>query len=196
MESSLWPEVVLADATGELLYWRRVWADSLLSSLDHTISWRQDSFRIYGREHPLPRLTAWYGDPGAIYRYSGIVNEPQPWTPLLLEIKARVEQIVGQEFNSVLANRYAHGGQHQGYHADDEVELGVKPCIASVSFGATRRFRVLARDKSRSFALDLEDGSLLVMRGAMQEHYVHALSKTAKPVGLRINLTFRQIFKG
>jgi alkylated DNA repair dioxygenase AlkB len=166
---------------------------SLLDELDREIVWRQDRIKIFGRTNPLPRLTAYYGDPGTAYKYSGIVNEPEPWTPTLLTLRKSLRDALGADFNAVLVNRYADGSQHMGYHADDEPELGPSPLIASLSFGATRRFLVKSCDGRERFALDLEDRSLLIMAGSFQLDYRHALAKTKRQVGLRINLTFRQV---
>jgi len=159
----------------------------LLTELD----WRQDTARIVGREVQLPRLTAWYGDAG--YRYSGIDNSPEPWLPTLLELKATAEDLAGTTFNSVLANLYRDGRDSMGWHSDDERELGVDPVIASLSFGAVRRFRLKHKREPLSLALDLQPGSCLVMAGTLQHHWRHALPKTSKPVGPRVNLTFRLI---
>lgn len=186
-------QVIISETVGEICYWPKVWLTSQFEELDQEILWRQDSIKIFGRKVPLPRLTAWYGDPGATYSYSGILNQPQLWTDRLKQLKIQVESIAQQPFNAMLANRYAGGHQYQGYHADDEKELGVRPVIASVSFGGTRRFVIREKHGQRRFSIDLEDGSLLVMRGALQEHFEHAIMKTQKPVAPRINLTFRRI---
>ena len=162
--------------------------DRLLAEID----WRQDEARIMGRTVALPRLTAWYGDAG--YRYSGIDNPPRPWLPLLLELKGVAETLAGARFNSVLLNLYRDGRDGMGWHSDDERSLGPEPVIASLSFGATRRFRL--KHKTRTdhvLALDLPSGSCLVMAGSLQHHWRHALPKTARPVGPRVNLTFRLI---
>jgi len=169
-------------------------ADRLLQELLATTEWRQDSMTIFGRTTPLPRLTAWYGDPGIRYIYSGIVNEPLPWTPALMEVKNAVETACGAEFNGVLLNRYRAGRDGMGWHSDDEPEFGERPIIASVSFGATRRFQL--KHKRRAdvrAAVDLTHGSLLVMRGETQANWLHQIPKTAKAVDERINLTFRKV---
>ncbi len=165
-------------------------ADELLS----TTAWRQDEMSMYGRSVAIPRLQAWYGDPGCSYTYSGIEMEALPWTRALLEVKAAVEPEAGVTFNSVLCNRYRDGADSVAWHADDEPELGIDPVIASVSFGAVRPFRFRHRfDPSLSFELVLEPGSVVVMRGATQARWHHQIPKTARPVGERINLTFRVI---
>lgn len=156
------------------------------------IDWRQDVARIMGRHVALPRLTAWYGEAG--YRYSGIDNPPRPWLPVLLELKAAAEWLAAARFNSVLLNLYRDGRDGMGWHSDDERPLGRDPVIASLSFGATRRFRL--KHKSRPdlvLGIDLAPGSCLIMAGPLQHHWRHALPKTARPVGPRVNLTFRLI---
>jgi alkylated DNA repair dioxygenase AlkB len=182
---------------GELRWWPEAFpaadAARLFALLRATLPWQQERLTIFGREHPVPRLVAWHGDPGARYRYSGVLHEPAAWTDTLLEIRARVEALSGHRYNSVLANLYRDGRDGMGWHADDEPELGRNPVIASVSLGATRRFRLRHRGSGETRALDLTDGSLLVMAGPLQHHWQHSLAKTARAVGPRINLTFREI---
>ena len=169
-------------------------ADRLLQQLVETTQWRQDTMKIYGKVTPLPRLTAWYGDHGARYIYSGIVNEPLPWTAALSEIKKLVEEISGVAFNGVLLNRYRTGKDSMGWHSDDEPEFGPNPVIASVSFGGTRNFQFRhKRRKELKASIELTHGSLLIMRGGTQENWQHQIPKTAKPVQERLNLTFRRI---
>ncbi len=187
------PHILLDDHRGRLVYYPKVFSQDFFKALDESIAWQQDAIKIFGRTVPLPRLTAWYGDPEAQYRYSGIVNVPKPWTPLLLSIKAHIEPLAGETFNSVLLNRYANGEDYQGYHADDEPELGTEPCIASVSFGAERIFRFKEKAGELRFGVSLAPGSLLIMAGALQSHFVHALPKARRVHEARINLTFRAI---
>lgn len=169
-------------------------ADRLLSQLVETTQWRQDSIKIYGKPTPLPRLTAWYGDPGTRYVYSGIVNVPLPWTAALAEIKEVVDAVSGVEFNGVLLNRYRTGKDSMGWHSDDEHEFGPNPVIASVSFGGTRNFQLRhKRHKEQKASVELTHGSLLIMRGGTQENWQHQIPKTAKAVNERLNLTFRRI---
>jgi alkylated DNA repair dioxygenase AlkB len=170
-------------------------ADDLLARLRDELPWSQESLVIFGRRHAVPRLVSWHGDPGAHYRYSGVLHEPLPWTPALLAVRERVEALAGRRFNSVLANLYRDGRDGMGWHADDEPELGPEPVIASVSLGATRRFRLRHRTSGETRALALEHGSLLVMSGALQRQWLHCVPKTARPVGPRINLTFREILR-
>ena len=178
-------------------------AEVLFAQLSAEVAWEQRCIRIYGKEMPQPRLTAWYGDPAARYSYSGLVWEPRPWTPALLALRQRLEAATGHRFNSVLLNHYRHGRDSMGWHADDEPELGPTPAIASLSLGATRRFRLRARrvptgpaETPPPLGLDLPGGSLLLMRGLTQQHWQHALPKTARPVGPRLNLTFRWVAAG
>jgi len=171
----------------------------LLAELLRTTAWQQDRITLYGKSTALPRLTAWYGEPGLAYTYSGIRMEPRAWSPALGRVKARVEALCGQAFTSVLLNQYRHGQDGMAWHSDDEPELGADPLIASVSFGATRRFRLRRKPHAkgnRPLAVDLGAGSCLVMSGRTQEFWEHALAKTRKPVGPRVNLTFRQIGSG
>ena len=155
--------------------------------------WRLEQITIAGRVIPVPRRTAWYGDPGTTYVYSGIRNEPLPWTPLLVALRDAVSAAAGAPFNSVLINDYRDGRDSMGWHADNEPSLGRDPVIGSLSLGAPRRFVLRhATEKGRSMAFLLGDGALLVMAGATQHHYRHAVPKSAE-AGERINLTFRQV---
>lgn len=170
-------------------YWTHLLSDT---------RWQQDYLPIYDKQIPLPRLTAWYGDPDKAYSYSGIEMQPNPWTATLLEIRARVETIANRRFNSVLLNLYRHGKDGVAWHSDDESQLGTQPAIASVSFGATRRFsfKHKYRKDLKPIHLDLTSGSLLLMQGNTQHDWLHQVPKTAKPVEPRINLTFRTIVEG
>lgn len=169
-------------------------ADRLLAELREGIAWENHPVRLFGREVPSPRLSCWIGDPGASYRYSGVRFEPHPWPDALLPLRERLRSELGMDFNSVLANRYRDGRDAMGWHSDSEPELGAEPVIASISLGSARRFVLKHRDESgQRLALELRHGSLLVMAGPTQQHYRHALPRTARPVGERINLTFRRI---
>jgi alkylated DNA repair dioxygenase AlkB len=169
-------------------------ADVLFAELREQIDWRQEEIMMFGQHRLVPRLVAWHGDAGADYRYSGVLHRPEPWTPALQRIRATVERLAGRRFNSVLLNLYRNGRDGMGWHADDEPELGPDPVIASVSLGAARRFCMRHKKQKReTVTIDLEPGSLLLMQGTTQHHWRHALPKTARPVGERINLTFRQV---
>jgi len=156
------------------------------------INWRQSSLRMHGKTLPVPRLDAWYGDPGRVYTYSGVRFDPLAWT--LRALKSRVEQATGHGFNSVLANLYRDGRDGVAWHSDDEPELGPEPVIASISLGAERRFALRHKHRRQPpLRLDLPPGSLLLMTGATQRYWVHQLAKTARSVGPRINLTYRRV---
>ncbi len=171
-------------------------ADALFQQLHGELAWEQSVIRIHGKSVPIPRLNAWHGDADSHYGYSGIALQPQPWTPGLLQIRERLQQTLGQPFNSVLGNLYRDGRDSVAWHSDDERELGTNPLIASVSLGAERRF--VMKHKSRKdvprLELWLPHGSLLVMAGTTQHYWSHQLPKTARPVAARINLTFRRIY--
>lgn len=178
-----------------LAFFSPVEADRLLRQLVQDTPWRQDKIRLFGKEYDQPRLTAWYGDPGKSYAYSGLRLEPLPWAPPLLEIKSRVEAAAQAAFNSVLLNYYRHGQDSMGWHSDDEPELGANPLIASVSFGGSRGFslRHKFRKEVDRVSLELGHGSLLLMGGPTQHFWKHQVAKTAKAVEPRLNLTFRVI---
>lgn len=173
-------------------------ADALFDALRDAIDWRQESVTMFGQRHLVPRLTAWHGDAGRAYMYSGISNEPSPWTPELSDLRRRVEVAAGGRFNAVLLNLYRSGQDGMGWHADDEPELGPAPLIASISLGATRTFQ-LRHKRRKDLArvdLDLPHGSLLVMRPPTQAHWLHGVPKRKRGVrGPRINLTFRWILE-
>jgi alkylated DNA repair dioxygenase AlkB len=169
-------------------------SNELFTKLTERIDWRQESIFICGRKVLTPRLTAWYGDRGAVYKYSGVAFDPLPWTDELLLIKSKAEALSGTRFNSVLLNLYRDGNDSMGWHSDDEPELGPDPVIASVNFGEARRFdlRLKADHKQKQHIL-LEDGSVLIMKGDLQHHWQHQVAKSAKIQNTRINLTFRTI---
>ena len=186
----------LADAE---LCWLPGWlsparADALFESLRVQATWETHRVRLFGREVDSPRLSCWMGDANAAYRYSGMRHAPRPWLPALDEVRERLRRETGATFNSVLLNRYRDGRDAMGWHSDDEAELGPAPVIASLSLGATRRFVLKhRREPTRKLVLALDHGSLLLMSGPTQRHFRHALPRTARPVGERINLTFRRI---
>jgi alkylated DNA repair dioxygenase AlkB len=170
-------------------------ADAALAQLIAETPWRQDHALIFGRRVALPRLTAWYGDAGTRYSYSGITMAPTAWTPLLGALKARAEAHAGAAFNSALLNYYRDGRDSVGWHADAEPELGRNPVIASLSLGATRRFEFRRRSPAppESQSIVLEHGSCLVMAGAVQHLWHHRLPRAARVTAPRINITFRRI---
>jgi alkylated DNA repair dioxygenase AlkB len=168
-------------------------ADRLFDDFHRTLAWQEESVLIFGKACKVPRLMCWYGDSEAIYRYSGVEHRPAPWTRELFAAKARIEHCSGYAFNSVLANLYRDERDSMGYHADNEKELGLNPAIASVSLGSARLFRLRHKKRRENLDIVLEHGDLLIMAGALQHHWVHALPKTRQTKGPRINLTFRRI---
>lgn len=183
---------------GELAYYPRFFtlqeSDYFLQVLTDTIAWKQESMKMYGKEVLFPRLMAWHGDRSAAYSFSGNIFSPTTWTKELQEIRDRISPISGSVFNSVLLNLYRSGSDSMGWHADDEPELGNQPVIASVNFGATRRFMLRYKtDHQLKYELALQHGSLLIMKGKLQEYWEHQVPKTTKIADKRINLTFRLI---
>ena len=167
-------------------------AESLYEILLREIPWKQEQIRMFGNWLNMPRLTAWMGDPDAVYEYSGLVNTPLAWHPQVLLLKNRLEFALGSAFNSVLLKYYRDGNDSMGWHADNEPALGEAPVIASISLGAARKIRFRPIGGGKSLGLDLPSGSLLVMEGRTQTDWQHALPKTKHALG-RINLTFRKI---
>jgi alkylated DNA repair dioxygenase AlkB len=168
-------------------------ATAALARLIDEVAWKQDAIRTPGGMKPLPRLTAWQGDAGAVYVYSGIRNVPLAWTQTVLELKEAAEATSGVSFNSVLLNRYRSGEDSMGWHADRESELGPEPVIASVSLGVARRFDLRHNGTGTMRTFALTSGSLLVMRGQTQTQWRHRVPKSPGLRGERINLTFRFI---
>lgn len=182
---------------GDVLYFGQVLppdkALGLLQSIDRTVHWQQEELVLFGRRHTLERRVAWYGDPGMAYTYSGVKRNPLSWPPELLVLRETISAISGSRFNTCLLNRYANGAQGMGWHSDDEPELGPEPVIASISLGAERPMRFRHKQSGHTEEVLLEHGSLLLMRGATQKCWKHALPVRKRVPGLRINLTFRHI---
>ncbi|WP_052131331.1 alpha-ketoglutarate-dependent dioxygenase AlkB family protein [Vibrio caribbeanicus] len=166
-------------------------ASRLFEQLNQQIRWREDEITLFGKRMPIPRLQCWYGD--SPYRYSNLTMHPEPWLPTLLELKRRCESAADAPFNSVLANLYRNGQDSNGWHSDNERELGINPTIASLSFGETRRFHLKHKQSKQKITFDLTSGSLLIMAGEMQHHWLHTLAKTKQQRTARINLTFRNL---
>jgi alkylated DNA repair dioxygenase AlkB len=169
-------------------------ADAIYNELVNTIPWQQDEITVFGKKHLQPRLTALYGNEGKSYSYSNIKMQPHPWNLLLQKLKTKIENVSDANFTTLLLNYYRDGKDSNGLHADNEKELGINPIIASVSFGAERTFQLkhnLYKDQKKSIIL--EHGSLLLMKGTTQHYWKHQIPKTAKPIGPRINGTFRVI---
>ena len=191
-------KINLPDA--ELLFFPNFWetgeASALFNLLKNELIWQQSAIKMFGKTIQEPRLTAWYGDEGKIYTYSGKTQIPNAWHPALLIIKDKIEKQSDrcEVFNSVLCNLYRTGIDSMGWHSDDEKELGINPVIASVNFGETRRFLLRhKKDKTIKHELSLTHGSLLLMHGTMQHFWQHAIPKEPKRTQPRINLTFRKI---
>ena len=170
-------------------------ADDYFNIFRESIHWKQEEIKVYGKTFPFPRKTAWYGYEGFNYSYSGLNLNPEPWTTELLELKLIIETLLPHDkFNSVLLNLYRDGNDKVGWHADDEKELGTNPTIASLSLGATRRFDIKhKKEEGLKHHFELTNGSLIVMRGAMQHHWLHQIPVQKKITLPRINLTFRTI---
>lgn len=158
---------------------------SLMEKLVASLPLKNETLRFAGKDVPVPRLTSWHGDRG--YRYSGKLFHPSPWTSELADLRDQLNSLLGVEFNSVLANYYRDGKDSVGWHADNEPEISDE-AIASVSLGSPRRF--ILKNSEKKQELLLGEGDLLVMRN-MQTSWVHSVPKTSKPVGPRLNLTFR-----
>jgi alkylated DNA repair dioxygenase AlkB len=192
---------VLSLEDGEILFMKNFFdlseAQNLFEILQKTINWRQEHIKMYGKTHLVPRKTAWYGEDGLNYSYSRIICYPEKWTDELNFIKSEIEKLIPSEkFTSVLLNLYNDGNDKMGWHADDEKELGINPTIASVSFGATRRFDIKHKEiPGMQYQFELTSGSLLIMRGALQHHWIHQIPAQKKVTKPRINLTFRTIKK-
>lgn len=163
--------------------------DALLKKIE----WKQEEMKMYGKVLKFPRLTAWYGDNNKPYSFSGINLNPTTWTDDLLKIKKIIEPKCNGIFNSVLLNLYRNGNDSISWHTDAEKELGKNPLIASVNFGATRKFQLRNRETKEKMEIELTHGSLLIMKGSLQHFWQHQVPKTKKTVGKRINLTFRII---
>lgn len=169
-------------------------AHELFEKLKSEIPWQQDTITVYGKNHLQPRLTALYGNEGKPYGYSNIVMHPHQWTPLLMFIKEEVEKECQESFTTVLLNYYRNGQDSNGWHADNEKELGRNPIIASLSFGAERVFQLKHNSiETAKQNITLQNGSLLLMKGTTQHFWKHQIPKTQKEIGGRINLTFRII---
>ena len=159
----------------------------------HTIAWKNDEANFFGKHIITKRKAAWYGDAGYLYTYSNTTKQALPWTPELLELKQIAEEKTGLKFNSCLLNLYHTGLEGMAWHSDDEKSLGKDTAIASFSFGAERKFSFKHKQTKQALSLVLENGSLLVMKGATQTHWLHRLPPSRTITRPRINLTFRTI---
>ena len=173
--------------------WRESESVDWMERLKKEIEWKQHRIKIFGKWVDCPRLSAWYGDPGAVYSYSSLSLTPIAWTPTLLEVRNQLAETIERPFNSVLLNLYRNGNDSMGWHSDDESEMGLNPVIASISLGGSRmmKFRHRSDSEVSNFVLELSPGSLLIMAGTTQKFWQHEIPKTKKSVGERLNLTFR-----
>jgi alkylated DNA repair dioxygenase AlkB len=166
------------------------WSKEILSHA----KWRDDKIKIFGKEHTQPRLVAWFSDSDVLYTYSGIKLVGADWPPSILKLKEMIELESSAKFNSLLINYYRDGKDYMGWHSDDEEELGENPLIASLSFGATRDFKIrYKKDHKIQLSLELEDNHLLIMKGECQHFWHHCLPKRLRVNKERLNLTFRLI---
>jgi alkylated DNA repair dioxygenase AlkB len=169
-------------------------ADMYYKLLLHDTNWRHDDITVFGKTYKQPRLTALFGESDQSYSYSNITMYPEPFTETLERLKQKVENQCSSTFNTVLLNLYRSGNDSNSWHADNEKELGINPTIASLSLGETRPFHFKHRkDKEHRYKINLKHGSLLIMKGAMQHHWLHQIAKTKRRVNPRINLTFRYL---
>ena len=169
-------------------------ADVLFDKLINETPWQQDDITIFGKKIAQPRLTCLFGNEGKPYSYSGLTMQPHAWNPTMMFIKEKVGKISEQNFTTVLVNLKKKKKDSNGWHADNEKELGRNPIIASVSFGEERKFQLKhISDNNVKLSLNLNHGSLLVMKEGSQIHYKHQIPKATQSKNARINLTFRTI---
>lgn len=170
-------------------------ANAYDEALLETIAWKADEAMIFGKHILTKRKVAWYADANFSYTYSGITKEALPWTKELLELKAITEKETGETFNSCLLNLYHTGEEGMAWHSDGEKDLKKHGAISSLSFGAQRKFSFKHKETKETISLVLEHGSLLVMKGPTQDHWLHRLPPTKLTYKSRINLTFRTIIQ-
>ncbi len=185
---------------GEVIYYgvvmQSIEANKYLNILLNTIEWKNDEAVIFGKRIITKRKVAWYADAGYSYTYSNTTKHALPWTKELLELKQLAEEQTGHHYNSCLLNLYHDGNEGMAWHSDDEKALGKNTAIASLSFGAERKFALKHRQNKQKVEVMLAHGSLLIMRGTTQTHWLHALPKSKKITAPRINLTFRTMVIG
>ncbi len=168
-------------------------ADYYFENLLKSIEWRNDEAIIYGKHYITKRKVAWYGDKPYEYQYSNVTKRALAWTPELLELKKLCETLSGETFNSCLLNLYHNGDEGMAWHSDGETDLKKDGAIASMSFGAERKFSFKHKSTKETISILLEHGSLLIMAGKTQTHWLHRLPPTKKIFNPRVNLTFRTI---
>lgn len=168
-------------------------ADNTFEKLHSETPWQESTVKVFGKTHKVPRLSAFFGDAGLSYAYSGYSDSARPWIPTLLQLRELIKSQTQLAFNSVLLNLYRDGNDANGWHADNEPELGVNPIIASLSFGESRDFQLKHRNTKQRVDIELTAGSLLLMAGATQKNWLHCLPRRKRCVKPRINLTYRKI---
>lgn len=187
----------LLPKNGEVIYYGKIMtqqeADFCFSGLMHDTEWKNDELKIFGKQIITKRKVAWYADGGVSYTYSNTTKSGLNWTKELLKLKTLVEEITKESYNSCLLNLYHDGDEGMGWHSDDEKSIVKHSAIASVSFGAERKFVLKHKSTSETVSQNLIDGSLLLMKGETQTYWLHALTKTKKVKSPRINLTFRKM---
>jgi alkylated DNA repair dioxygenase AlkB len=179
-------DAILIDDHGAEFDW-----PAITRTLIDTIPWQVETARIFGREMPIPRMTAWFGDGG--YSYSGILHLPAPFPAIIERLRERAEALSGASFNAALANLYRSGRDSVGWHSDHEAGLGNRPTIASLSLGGERRFQFRHRETKQTITLGLRLGQWLIMAGETQRFWVHQVPKTAAAAAPRVNLSFRHM---
>ena len=184
---------------GEAFYFGKIFSEDQAAThfenLLEKVNWQHDEVMIFGKKIVTNRKTAWYGKEEYEYTYSKMTKKASLWIPELLPLKEKAEEVTGMEFNSCLLNLYQSGEEGMGWHSDAEAELGKHPAIASVSLGAQRKFVLKHKASAEKIEIQLEPGSLLLMAGETQQHWLHSLPKTKRVKEPRINLTFRNIKK-
>jgi len=197
MQTAYPPNILPSD--GKSYYFGKILNDSeeqrFFNNLLDEVAWQHDEVMIFGKKIVTARKTAWYGDREFEYTYSKMTKKAKLWIPELLELRKRVEEVTGLEFNSCLLNLYHSGEEGMSWHSDAEAELGKQPAIASVSLGVERRFVFKHKTSAEKIELQLEPGSLLLMAGDTQKNWLHSLPKSKRIKEPRINLTFRNIKK-
>jgi alkylated DNA repair dioxygenase AlkB len=189
--TNLLPHDGIVNYYGKVMPHKR--AAAVFDQLLEGIEWKHDEANFFGKHIITKRKAAWYGDAGYLYTYSNTTKQALAWTPELLELKQVAEERTGLHFNSCLLNLYHSGEEGMAWHSDDEKSLGKDTAIASFSFGAERKFSFKHKQTKQTLSVVLEHGSLLVMKGATQTHWLHRLPPTKKITRPRINLTFRTI---
>jgi alkylated DNA repair dioxygenase AlkB len=182
---------------GIVLYYEKIIADEevieLYESLLNNIQWENERVIMFGKEIITKRKVAFYSDPSISYRYASKTKIGLPWTSTLIIIKNRVESITKESYNACLLNLYHNGEESMGWHSDNEKEIIANSSIASLSLGAKRKFSFKHKISKETVSIELENGSLLEMKGSVQAHWWHALIKSKKVTDARVNLTFRQM---